>query len=338
MYSVMVVEDEPWIRSAIVKMVEQAGHEFQVVGEAETGEKAWNMIQEHWPILLITDIQMPDMDGLSLIQKIHEHHIPMAIVIISGFDNFQYAQQAIRYGVAEYLLKPVESEKLIDVIHRCTEQLSSHKEMNQYFVKIQQFIEMMYVWDPRLHFNKLHDLVNSILRLKFINAGIRKNLLTILDGKIKEACMDMQINTSHLQLPDLSKDHGILDYFQTLLVVWATEFPNKKSQNSKLIINDICDRLKTSYHYDWTLHEMAEHSHLSPSHFGVLFKRQTGMSPVNYVNHIRIEQAKKLLKDTDKKIYEIAEAVGFANLPYFTRLFKQTVGYSPKEFRKRLGI
>ncbi|MEK3885737.1 response regulator [Paenibacillus sp. PL2-23] len=337
MYSVIVAEDEPWIRGAVVEMIEKAGKQFQVVGEAETGEEAWELIQSTWPLLLITDIRMPDMDGLALIQKIREHQIPMAIIIVSGYDNFQYAQQAISLGVTDYLLKPVEYSQLTTVLDRCKETIAAHKELNECFVRIQAFIEKMFDSDPRTLLRKQHDLVQSILSLKLLNAGACRNLLRLFESRIRQTCDEMGID-SKFQIIRAGHDNDVvLEDFRGLLLQWITEYPHVKSQDTKLIIDQLIKQLNLQYKKDWSLQEMAEYTQLSPSHFGVLFKKQTGMSPVNYINRIRVEQAKERLMQTDKKIYEIAEEVGFSNLPYFTRLFKQVAGLTPKEFRKRLG-
>jgi len=77
---------------------------------------------------------------------------------------------------------------------------------------------------------------------------------------------------------------------------------------------------------------------LSVSHFSSLFKKSTGLTYLNYVNQLRIQKAKELLLVPETKIYEVADQVGFVSLPYFNRVFKQLVGTTPLEFRKRHRI
>ena len=163
MYTVLIAENEPWVLKGIVEMVKSAGEEFQVVGNAN-GKEAWSMIQEVWPMLLITDIMMPELDGLSLIKRIAEHRIPLVSVIISGYDNFQYAQKAMSYGVSEYLLKPVEFETLTEALSRSKEKLESLKDLNDYIVKFQSLLITTRDWRLILMQKQSH-LIQSVLRL-----------------------------------------------------------------------------------------------------------------------------------------------------------------------------
>lgn len=338
MYSVLVVENEPWIRSAIVKMVDQIGGDFEVAGEAENGEQAWELIHEVWPVLLITDIMMPDMDGLSLIKKVKEHHIPMIFIIISGYDNFKYAQQAISYEVSEYLLKPVKMEELHGAMIRSMDKLSMFKEVNNFISRIQKFLELMYEPDAHLILRKQHSLVEDILRLKHSNPGAFRNLLQILDGKIRALFNEMNITFAETWDIDNIKVDKIHDYFRNAIQTWITHFQANKAQFPKLVIREICEYVDTHYNEEITLQGLAAQAKFSPSHFGSMFKKIMGIPPLQYLNKVRIEKSKQLLIHTDQKIYEIASQVGYANLPYFTRIFKQTTGFSPNEFRKRMGI
>ena len=137
MLKVLVAEDEPWIRAAIVEMIEGFGHDIKVVGDATNGIEAWHMIQQLWPTVLITDIMMPEMDGLELVRNISENKIPIGVIIISGYENFQYAQRAISYGVNKYLLKPVNREELQDALFEVMGKLTEVEKMNHYLMKIQ---------------------------------------------------------------------------------------------------------------------------------------------------------------------------------------------------------
>ncbi len=115
-YSVIVAEDETLLQKNIIKKIEQLDLGFHVAGAAQTGIQALELIEEHNPYLLITDIRMPVMDGLELIEKARETHPELDCVILSGFSDFSYAQTAIHLKVREYLLKPVDTEKLAEVL------------------------------------------------------------------------------------------------------------------------------------------------------------------------------------------------------------------------------
>ena len=113
----VVVEDEVKLGTYISSKIEIMEPLISVVGMAGDGRSALELIEKHHPQVVFTDISMPVMDGLELARRIKYSYPGMVVVIISGYSDFAYAQQAIQYGVFNYLLKPVEDEKLSDVLY-----------------------------------------------------------------------------------------------------------------------------------------------------------------------------------------------------------------------------
>ena len=116
-YQIVVVEDETLARNSLVKKIENAGLGFQVVGEAANGMDALEMVHNLLPDLLVTDIRMPIMDGLELVKHVYEQYPRMKCLIVSGYSEFEYAQQAIRYQVEDYILKPIEEKQLTETLY-----------------------------------------------------------------------------------------------------------------------------------------------------------------------------------------------------------------------------
>ncbi|MBD2868642.1 response regulator transcription factor [Paenibacillus arenilitoris] len=338
MYHILVAEDEPWIRSSVVEMVSRIGEERFTVSEATNGEEAWALIQELWPTVLITDIMMPKMDGLSLLHKIHEHGIPMKFIIISGYDNFQYAQKAIRYGVTEYLLKPVDTEQLREALRRSEEGMGDLKDISPYMSRFRQLVNAFGDMSPQTAGRKMSDLIDSVLKLKYINPAARLNLLRIFDwklnGMIKESSLEQHVPS----VPADAEDAVIIRYFNQLADHLILHLSRQSMTNTHPIIKRVCDYIDNHYKKDISLTEMAQLANMSISYFSTWFKRCTGRTLVQYIQEVRIEKAKRLLLETELKNYEIAERVGFATQPYFIRVFKNAVGVSPNVFRKRMGL
>ncbi len=117
-YTILLVDDESAVREGIRNRTPWERYNFKVVGEAGNGIEALEMIEELRPDVVITDIKMPYLDGMELIKEIRRSHPPVTIIIISGYDEFTYAQQAIRYDVSEYVLKPVTSEDICNLLER----------------------------------------------------------------------------------------------------------------------------------------------------------------------------------------------------------------------------
>ena len=128
MYKVILVDDEYLTRDAISKNTpwEEAG--FMLAGTAENGKAAIALIEETKPDLILTDICMPVLDGIGLAAYVHEHHPEMMVVIISGYDDFDYAKQAMSYEVADYILKPITSVELVEELEKIRKKLEASSQ------------------------------------------------------------------------------------------------------------------------------------------------------------------------------------------------------------------
>lgn len=337
MYHVLVVEDEPLIRDAIVEMVQQLDG-FKVTGEASGCEEGWRLVQELWPTLVITDIQLPDADGLELIHRIREMKLPVVSIIVSGHDNFPYAQNAIRLQVSEYLLKPISERELHSAISRSISRLEAFAEPNQILLDIQMFVDRMPEYHSIQLFERADRIIDAILGGRTLEQGVKISYLRIFIGKLAEYIKAIYPAFREVGLPDEVNENQVRPKLHDLLHEWIRRYPQFANNNMRLVIKRACEYMSKNLQEEITLKQMADFSNLSASYFGVLFKQYTGKSFVNYFNQIRIEKAMELLRNSDQKIYEIAEHVGFASLPYFNRVFKQVSSMTPNEYRKSLGI
>lgn len=111
-YKLIIVEDEPLIRQNIIKKINSLSIPFELVGEASNGKNAISLIEELYPSLVITDIKMPQYDGIELIKYLHKNHPNIKTVVLSGYNDFKYAQTALKYGVKDFLLKPIKLSEL----------------------------------------------------------------------------------------------------------------------------------------------------------------------------------------------------------------------------------
>lgn len=138
MFKVFLVEDENVVREGIRKNIlwEKCG--FIYTGDASDGELALPLIRKIQPDLIITDIKMPFMDGLALIELVRKELPRTKIVIISGHDDFSYAQQAIQMGVDQYLLKPIIKEKLVEILIELHTKMKDEQRQQEYIESFQQ--------------------------------------------------------------------------------------------------------------------------------------------------------------------------------------------------------
>jgi len=136
MKTLLIVEDEKMIRQGIKTMVQRSGVPVEVILECNNGETALEVIREHKIDVMFTDIRMPKMDGIELVKQMQScEHIPLTVAI-SGYDDFSYAVEMLRNGVREYILKPIEREKIVSILKKLNDELESKKDADQTNQKI----------------------------------------------------------------------------------------------------------------------------------------------------------------------------------------------------------
>lgn len=247
MYRVMIVDDEPIIVEGLSRSIPWENWDCQVVATANDGLEAKRLIDEFKPHMIFLDICMPEMDGLTLIAAIKSEYEDMEISILTGYRDFDYAQQAIRLGVSRFLLKPS-------------------------------------------NMNELEEAIGKMCN------NLKKKHIT---GE-----------------PGPGRSH--------------------ESTASSFIVKNALDYIKGNYTRKLTLNEVAEKTYVSQWHLSKLLNRHTGQSFSELLNHVRMEQAKELLKNPALRIGDIAEAVGFLDMAHFSRVFKKQEGISANEYRNKV--
>ena len=131
LYRIILVDDEEEVRQSIIRKINWTEAGFKVVGDAENGEDALEKVEALEPDLILTDIRMPYMDGLTLAERVRQKYPSIKIVIFSGYDDFEYAKQAIKLNVTEYILKPVNVEELTAILKRIKANLDEEIEQKR---------------------------------------------------------------------------------------------------------------------------------------------------------------------------------------------------------------
>lgn len=252
--TILVVEDEPRTRQGFTKTLEAWSAGRYRIEAADSGQAALAWLEHNVAHLLITDIRMPGISGLELIemQQRHKHFKPVAI-IISGYAEFEYAQKAMQLGVVNYLLKPVDKHKLVQAVEQA-----------------------LRVEDDRHRIETMEKLVDPRL----------------LETKDTDTQYTPQVQEA-------------LNYLDKHL------------------------------HEPITMRQVADHLHLNPSYFSVLFKEQTELTFSEYITRLRVLRAKELLLRTTMSVGEIAERVGYQSDKYFIKVFKNYEGMSPSKYRSQ---
>lgn len=530
MYRILIAEDEYLIRKGLISKLEYYKLEFAEILEAENGKQAFDIIMEQKPDIVITDIRMPFMDGLQLIRKTKEMDSNIKYIIISGYAEFEYAEQALNMGVSGYILKPIVDQDLVrtlkrvieeieyenkakeassrkDILEKYCEDIALEKRLNQaiYSVKhdgkyvdyldllrelqldesyryvlglinidgktyyqsafnyqdvelikfsVKNIISDIEAKGVKIAFNSYKDknqilvilcsndesylkvnsssffakVYNSIVKYlgisitigisssedmicyelfrqakeafdqRLVNGDGRLYSYDSIAGSMNITIPQDEINLlrKYIERRDIGNIEIILKaiFFEKNLensaaiyirVVW-TEIANmliKAVNESKpdlersiypdmlnweilnrfnnveeivsYLYTSIIDFLKLDkvadmksrskikmaiqyieqhYNEEISINEIAYMYAMSPNYFSTVFKKETGMTVVNYITDMRIKNACRLLKETKASIVDVSHEVGYQDTQYFFRVFKKITGKTPLEYRK----
>ncbi len=351
---VLVVEDEVVVRNGISNFINELGQPFTLIGTASNGEEALQVIKHNSPHIVITDIKMPKMDGLTLVKMVKKEYPDIIITILSGYADFTYATKAMRYGVSDYLLKPVNKEEFMVTLNRLMTEVAkgsikySHVLQNQPkwdtdLIRLEAQLldclemanksglkerEQFFIGEIRKRSQS--DVIKAIPYFTDFLVSIRKRVVT--NDEIKKFIEPILDKTVEYLAPDTEftiieeKIHQLLES----CVYIVGQFKKQASPDLVIRCKEIMD---DNYNKEISLQEVAESIGVSAAHLSRVVKKELGKNFTEYIVDLRMEKAKSLLKITDFKIMDISKTVGYENPDYFSRIFKRHCGFSPQEYR-----
>lgn len=360
MFRVLIADDEHLIRSSLTSKIEQFSEETVVSGLAANGVKALEWLEEHYADICVTDVKMPLMGGLDLIAKVNERYPWMISVVVSSYDEFEFAKTSMQLGAIDYIIKPVDQEQLNGALARAIGEVSSQRraEAAMLFMRsIPHHQDMLQRWVLQIQTVQLETLpllvVDTLDMLESL-AGDRFYLLNPLSMAWLEMIVEeLKKEKVKIELQE-GKDLGLWEktilhdkvrsYFRLCAVRRLEEGAQRifavtqavKDQPSRRAIEEVKAFINEHYADKLNLQEIADRVAISRNHFAHLFKQETGTTVWNYLIQIRMGKARELLLGTDKRIYEIAHDVGYDNSVHFSQVFKEQFGLTPAEFKKRM--
>lgn len=338
---VLIVEDEPVIQKGLVKMVQRYPASFSAIYTADDGESAFEMIQKLEPHLVLTDLRMKRMDGLELCEKIHREYGHVQVAIISGYNDFQYAQRAMEYGVKRYLLKPVIQQDVHDMLKELISGMTCHIIPVHKYVDFAEKLEDS-IWllqrDEITHLleeGKQSGLFEglNIIRME----GVLNDCLTMIVDRLERRGWKPQ-SQSRVEKGTTNTKVETMDAFAGKINGILDELQLTRKGNFKDPIEEAKAFIDRHLAEDITLEEVAKRVGLARTYFSALFKKMTGETFVHYRIKKRMEEARKLVAVPTLTITDIAILVGYEDYPHFTKTFKNFFGVSPSEYRASFGI
>lgn len=359
MNRILIVDDERLIRSSLTKLIEDIDDLHVVSGTASNGVEALEWMDEHYVDMCITDVRMPRMDGLELIQEINKRYPWMSCIVVSSYDEFDYIRQSIRLGAVDYVLKPVNRQTLHEAIAR-----SYHKTSDSRFDYVSSLLlknlphnrELLERWVEQVRTVQYETMPLVIVdTLEKLESWVGKELhylnplamawLGLVSEELKKEKLEIKLEEGiDLGLGDkaipLSK---LRSYFRLCAVRRLEEGANllfdvrrASKYPSRKLIDDVKLYIEEHYAEKLSLQELADVSMVSRNYISILFKKTTGTTIWNYLVKVRMLKARELLLNTCMKVYEISNEVGYENSVHFSQLFKEHYGLSPAEYKKRM--
>ncbi|WP_040950741.1 response regulator transcription factor [Gorillibacterium massiliense] len=178
MFKVVIIDDEPYIRARLRELIDWEELGFTLAGEADNGEDALRLLVAERPDLVITDIRIPVFSGLELIRKTIPELPRCQFILLSGYSDFQYAQEAIRYGVKNYLLKPVSGEELLHSVLAVKDELTRIRESDRIFDKGMLALREKWTADV-LHGTNASSLLDRAAEMKLNLEGYRYTVYVV---------------------------------------------------------------------------------------------------------------------------------------------------------------
>lgn len=448
--TILVVDDEMMVRIGMQSLLNLPEQGIELVGCADNGKIALGMIREKKPDIVITDLKMPEMDGLELIREIRRRRLPIGIIVLSSYDEFDLVKQAMKLGADEYLLKlQLSQENMLAAVWETWEKLEKNRKdelgeaggsvehrqskrsvktlLSDLLAEIDEipdteqfpliedgqmrFRYSVCIWmycafsgeEDSMVYEMVESISEDIFKEQFtaycfkvenceyiltvfsdvqdpdsLLVSIRGNCCRCINmifdllnvstsmciGSIETSAGTLKVSLKNaskvyykvfLKQSLLKNSKSVLDYQSEkakLTAIRDGEPPadaggyaglerqfqyiqsdpqafNSFPQPIKIAV----EFLRQNYHEDITLQQTAEKAGFNPSYFSTLFSSSTGITFTDFFTKLRLNRAKELLKTTNMKIYEIAEAIGYRNSYYFSRIFRKFEGVTPFEYR-----
>ena len=369
-YSILIVEDEKYSRDMLVERLEDMPF-IGMVSSVSNGLSAIQYLRENIVDIVFTDIKMPVMSGFELAEYVSKFLPYCQVVFFSGYEEFDYAQKAISYGVTEYLLKPLDLQQVHQTLEKCFGKIEQRRRellntKNYSYEKLQQQLSnafrkksndsrelfelsllfekkafVVYLETERVEKDKQLDFYQNILSdilpgwiVLFLTQNKKRNYYLLV---LREDESELFLNGISGYLNRVLEGFVSWDIIQQVdsmeQIFQVIQETSKDEMDIR--IQKACDYIAANYSKQLSREDVAKSVWLSPSYFSYLFRTIKGIGFNEYLTQLRIKKAEELLLE-EENITSIANAVGYCDPRYFSVAFRKNTGYSPTEYRRMI--
>ena len=365
MYSILIIDDEPIVKIALRSILPWEEHGFFICGTASNGLEAVPLIEKHHPDIIITDLKMPEMDGLELIRFLKEKEYPGEILVLSNYEDFDSVRSALLLGAADYLLKiKIQPDTLLAITDHLLSFFQGEESLDSFIERygaekfgfMKHSCAVCYVTFEKFLSNDAFSISANLLRDMILDAvqGVLQPYILVLSAHNALVVFSQkELMCSQVKVEQLIKK--LYNRF-TMYQAFAPDMPYKENlknyeearttyqdflHSEGHYKNDVAKTLtyiENNYMHRLTLSSISANVNLSTSYLCRVFKSEVGTSITSYLNNLRIRKAATLIKENTFSLKEISVMVGIDDQLYFSRLFKKCMGISPSEYGKRFHL
>lgn len=352
MLKAIIIDDELWSRKVIRKFGKWKELGIEVVGEAEDGNSGIELIEKEKPDIILTDMQMPNLDGIGLLKYIMMHHKKMKIIVISGYERFDYMKQAIASRAVEYLLKPIDGGELNRVLEQCVAELSldlkvlsvenlfdlQKKEgVKERVAELKMGIQQLDLEPMRKSLEGLEKIFSEPEKAGKISTSIVHDfLVTILFEELEWISQEQEeIRSAFIDLDARAKESLHLgEYFHDFQATLDRVIAERKEaieSQSKPLAQLAHEYISRFYKTEISLQTVAAQLYTSKEYLSSLFKAKYQETVNQYILRLKMEEAVRLLKHGIRH-QVVSEEIGYTEVSYFYKVFKKYYGCTPSEY------
>ncbi len=338
MYKVLFVDDDDTIGFIVSKMKVWENSNFKITRYAQNGKEALLVLEKESFDLIITDIRMPIVDGLELLENIRKRGDKTFLVLASTYSEFEYAKRGLQNGAIDYIVKPITEENLKELFIR-VEKLLKEKEDKPKETNLKVSKDRIDKWynlfinleeTPKnlkdKYLKELNDIVKEekVVFSELLFEGVWEKIVKVFPWLVKLENIEFLFKEESFEKEVEEKISNIKEIVKKY-----------KLNNYDSLINNVSEVILKNIGKDKLLDIISKELQLSKDYIGKLFKNKIGITLNEYSTILKMEYGKKLLSGSNKKVYEISEELGYSTIDYFSKLFKNYTGFTPVQYRKK---
>ncbi|MCI2255765.1 response regulator [Domibacillus sp. PGB-M46] len=371
MLKAVVFDDNLAVVEGMKHIINWSEYGIKLVGTAHDGKSALSLFYSLKPDIILTDIEMPGITGLQLIEEVMKTVPSTVCVVFSGHREFDYVKQALKLGVTDFLEKPLTIAMIEDTLCKVKTRINSreatdvqsieglniadHKDFIKYksaarntavplFVQEDAIIQAIQGRD-KLKLNQVLDQYTSWFEKEEIDRDEMEGELLKLVYRGTDVVENtwgldrlstMKRDFPHIEIRQIKTKSEMVNWIRNRLNSLIDLMPNLPLNRKHTAVEKACTYIAEHYDRDITLHEVADIVGLNPNYLSLLFKEEMGTTYIKYLTELRMEKAKLMLQD-GHRVMKVGEKVGYCTYRHFSHLFKKYVGVSPGQFKKSLG-